>query len=128
MLFLIDGTSIDDVAMVKIQGRGDSHQVFIYLKRGGEMLYKAKPLNNGELRGYEHQETFRSPDYSNIDLTKLKTDSRELLYWSGIITSDSANEKSKIKFYNNDKAKKFRLVIIAVSTDEEPSYYEKILE
>ena len=52
---------------------------------------------------------------SNIDLLKAYHEMPE-------------NEKSKIKFYNNDKAKKFRLVIIAVSTDEEPSYYEKILE
>jgi hypothetical protein len=121
-------TPIDAVALIKVQGKLRSHQVFIYLKKGGEMLNKGKTLPIENLSGYEHQEIYKSPDYSKEEFTKIKNDTRDLLYWSSNISTDLSNQKFKLNFFNSDKAKKYRLVIINVSNEEGPSYFEKILE
>lgn len=125
---MIDVLPIDNVAMVKIQGKGMGHQVLIYTKKGGESVYKGKSLPTENLTGYEHQEMYKSPDYTMAESSKIKNDTRNLLYWSIIISSDLPNQKYKLQFFNNDKAKQYRLVIISVSNEEGPVYFEKILE
>lgn len=125
---MITATSISDVALIKVQGKLASHQIFVYLKRGGESVNKGKTLNIENIPGYEHQEIYKSPDYTISENSKIKNDTRDLLYWSNNISSDLPNQKFKLQFFNNDKAKKFRLVIINVSNEEGPEYFEKILE
>jgi hypothetical protein len=124
----VKGIQINDVALIKVQGKGASHQIFIYLKRGGEMVNKGKTLNIENLLGYEHQEMYKSPDYTIPEISKIKNDTRDLLYWSSNISSDVSNKKYKLKFFNNDKAKKYRLVIINLSNEEGPIYFEKIID
>ncbi len=127
-IFIIDNLPFDNIAMIKIQGKGEGHQVFIYLKKGGEMNSKSKSLSMENLTGYEHQEGYKSPDYTLAESSKIKTDNRDLLYWSNNISTDLSNQKYKLQFFNNDKAKQYRLVIINLSNEEGPVYFEKILE
>jgi hypothetical protein len=125
---MVTATSISDVALIKVQGKLASHQVFIYLKRGGESVNKGKTLSIENIPGYEHQEIYKLPDYTIAESSRIKNDTRDLLYWSNNISSDLPNQKYKLQFFNNDKAKKYRLVIINVSNEEGPIYFEKILE
>jgi hypothetical protein len=127
-LSMLDALSISDVAMVKIQGKGQSHQVLIYLKKGGELVSSRKSLSIENLTGYEHEEIYRSLDYSKPESSKIKTDSRDLLYWGNNIYSDLSNQKYKITFFNSDKAKKYRLILFYVSNEDGPIYFEKVLE
>ena len=92
------------------------------------MTNNSKSLSMEHLIGYEHQEAYKSPDYTMAEGSKIKNDTRNLLYWSSIISSDLPNQKYKLQFFNNDKAKQYRLVIISVSNEEGPVYFEKILE
>lgn len=125
---MIDVLPIDNVAMVKIQGKGMGHQVLIYTKKGGESVYKGKSLPSENLIGYEHQEIYTPPDYSKAESSKIKNDNRILLYWSNNISTDLSNQKYKLQYFNNDSAKKFRLVIINVSSQEYPIYFEHIID
>lgn len=127
-LFLIDNLPFDNIAMIKIQGKGKGHQVFIYLKHGGEMVNRGKTLPIEKLLGYEHQEIYPLPDYSKQESSKIKNDKRDVLFWSNLISSDLPNQKFKINFYNNDTAKKFRLIILKSSEEDGPVFVEKIIE
>jgi len=51
----IKSISMSGVALIKVQGRGDSHQIFIYNMKGGEILSKAKAMKTVNIQGYEKQ-------------------------------------------------------------------------
>ena len=119
--------SMSDIAMIKIQGSGASHLVLIYMRRGAQMMV-GNPLNNTVIHGYEHQDNFRLPNFSETLFKNWQTDNRDLLYWNNNIFADSTNQKVKINFNNNDYAQKFRLVIMGISVDGGPFFYDGILD
>ncbi len=123
----ISGLGIDIVAMIKIQGRGATHQVFIYLKRGAEMNANVKPLRNILLSGYAKSKAYTQPDYSKPMYKNWPSDTRSILYWGNSFQTDSASEPYKIQFYNNDKARQFRVIVWTIDDNEAPQYFEKIL-
>jgi len=123
----ISTLSVDVVAMIKIQGRGASHQVFIYLKRGGEMYANAKSLRNVLLNGYTKSKAYIQPDYSKPIYKNWPSDTRSILYWGNSFQTDTARQPYKIQFYNNDKARQFRLIVLTIDDNEAPQYFEKIL-
>jgi hypothetical protein len=120
-------TPISDVAMVKIQGRGDSHQVFIYLRRGEEMLQQIKPLNNITIEGYKKTAAFIMPYYNNPQVyNEWKNDTREVLCWSNLLYTDTAAQQIKIKFFNNDITKKFRVIVMGFKDEATPVWREEV--
>jgi hypothetical protein len=123
----ISTLSVDVVAMIKIQGRGASHQVFIYLKRGGEMYANAKSLRNVLLNGYTKSKAYIQPDYSKPIYKNWPSDTRSILYWGNSFQTDTARQPYKIQFYNNDKAHQFRVIVWTIDDNEAPQYFEKIL-
>jgi hypothetical protein len=123
----ISTLSVDVVAMIKIQGRGASHQVFIYLKRGGEMYANAKSLRNVLLNGYTKSKAYIQPDYSKPIYKNWPSDTRSILYWGNSFQTDTARQPYKIQFYNNDKARQFRVIVLTIDDNEAPQYFEKIL-
>jgi len=123
----ISTLSVDVVAMIKIQGRGASHQVFIYLKRGGEMYANAKSLRNVLLNGYTKSKAYIQPDYSKPIYKNWPSDTRSILYWGNSFQTDTARQPYKIQFYNNDKACQFRVIVWSIDDNEAPQYFEKIL-
>jgi hypothetical protein len=123
----ISGLGIDIVAMIKIQGRGATHQVFIYLKRGAEMYANVKPLSNIVLNGYTKSKAYTQPDYSNPKYKNWPSDTRSILYWGNSFQTDSGRQPYKIQFYNNDKAREFRVIVLTIDENEAPQYFEKIL-
>ncbi len=125
---MVSLTSTNEVAMVKIQGTGSMHTVLIYMKTGMEMLNQGRSANTSVLKGYECEENYLMPDYSNPDLQSIKTDHRDLLFWDNIFTPNSASQKIKIRFYNNDNAQKFKAVILCIPNEGFPLYHEGILK
>ena len=113
--------------MIKIQGRGATHQVFIYLKRGGEMYANAKSLRNVLLNGYTKSKAYIQPDYSKPIYKNWPSDTRSILYWGNSFQTDTPQQPYKIQFYNNDKARQFRVIVLTIDDNEAPQYFEKIL-
>ncbi len=51
------------------------------------------------------------------------------LYWNPDVNLDNGNNKSlNLSFYNNDFAKKYRIIIQGIKTDGTPVYIEKTVE
>lgn len=121
--------SAENVALIKDEGVGLFHSILVYQKRGGDFKKDTSTFHSTKILGYSKSEGFIMPNYAdNIAAQTWKKDNRNLLYWSNMIYSESGKNKEYIKFYNNDTAKKFRLVIIGFTEEGHPFLNEKIIE
>lgn len=122
--------AISDVAMVKFQSTsmrmGGGPALLIYTKRGdgGSAFFNGLP--NSILKGYKRTLPFPIFDYSNDFYKSIENDTREVLYWNTNMNADSTG-KMKIRFYNNDITKQYRVVIIGFTEEGKPLYTEKII-
>jgi hypothetical protein len=122
--------SLSDIAMVKFQPStmmmGGGAALLIYTKRGdgGSPLFNGLP--NSVLKGYKRTVPFPIVDYTHDFYKSIENDTREVLYWNTNMNADSTG-KMKIRFYNNDITKQYRVVIIGFTEDGKPLYTEKII-
>ncbi|MFY1045832.1 hypothetical protein [Chryseobacterium sp. GP-SGM7] len=138
----ISGISVSDIAMVKIikdgsvgMSGGGNGAVLIYTKRGdtqpasrGNSLSNMTDVNFFVMEGYNETEKFPDSDYGNSDLSKIGYDYRSVLYWNPLVEKNDDTDTTKIDFYNNDTAKKFRFIILGFDTEKYiPVYYDKIV-
>ena len=121
---------LSDIALVKFQSNtmmlGGGAALLIYTKRGdgGSPLFNGLP--NSVLKGYRRAVPFPIVDYTHDFYKSIENDTREVLYWNTNMNADSTG-KMKIRFYNNDITKKYRVVIIGFTEDGKPLYTEKII-
>jgi hypothetical protein len=59
---------------------------------------------------------------------QVKNDTRDVLYWNPFAVSENEQLKVPIRFYNNDLAKEFRVIIVGFTIDGIPVYYNGILK
>ena len=69
------------------------------------------------LKGYDKEEPFNNTIYENVPQTGLAKDTRSTLYWNPNLQKDGTGS-AKIKFYNNDEAKEFKVIIIGFDQDD----------
>jgi len=137
----LSGISADNVAMIKIIkersvgiGGGGNGSVLIYTKRGDTKtpartnnLLTMTDLNFFVMEGYNESEKYPDADYGNSELSKISYDYRTVLYWNPSLEADEASP-ALIDFYNNDTAKKFRVIIMGSDNEKyTPVYYDKIV-
>jgi hypothetical protein len=84
-------------------------------------------LNSIAIAGYSAFKEFYSPDYSRPE-EKDKNDFRTTLYWNPFVVFDRHNRRMSIPFYNNDNAKKIRVVIEGINEQGKLTREEKIFE
>ena len=132
----INGFPVNDIAMVKVikgyfvggWGGGGEGAIAIYTKKGNMRSYRSQPLlSNNKLKGYDKIENFPSPDYSENIYKQVKLDTRDVLFWNPFAVSENDQLKIPIRFYNNDVAKEFRVIIVGFTIDGQPIYYNRIL-
>lgn len=121
-----------DIAFVKAipgfyvgaSGGGASGSILIYMKKD----YLPGKLKRKEIlaEGYTVTKEFYQPDYSKA--TNTAPDNRRTLYWNPNLTRDTASNAYRISFYNNDHARKFKVVIEGVNTDGKLIRIEKTIE
>lgn len=132
--------SVSDVAMIKVIrgffsggfGGGGNGAIAIYTKRGGITGSvpdngQSKSLKEMKLKGYDKEEPFNNTMYENVPQTDLAKDTRSTLYWNPNLQKDDTGS-AKIKFYNNDEAKEFKVIIIGFDQEDTPLYYNEILK
>lgn len=120
--------AVTDIALVKVLRNafalGSSAPVLvIYTKTGNS--FKVDPaarIKNTRITGYPKLDKFKIADYSDEKYIP-KNDLRSVLYWN--TTWIPQSDTQEIRFYNNDLAKKFRLVIMGFSKDGIPVFLEK---
>jgi hypothetical protein len=112
------------IAMVKLfptfvgaAGGGGGGALAIYTKRGEELL-AAMPTSGDVIAfpGYNVMRQFYSPDYT-VKKPVSGPDNRITLFWDpGIIIAD-VNPQLPIRFFNNDRTKKFKIVIEGMTAE-----------
>jgi hypothetical protein len=127
--FDLEMLSADNVALIKDEGRLQFHSILVYQKKGGDFKKDTSTYHYTKIPGYSKSETFISPNYAdNIALQTWEKDNRNVLYWGNLISSESTKNKEHLKFYNNDSAKKYRVVIMGFTEEGFPFWKEIILQ
>lgn len=81
-----------------------------------------------QLIGYTISKEYYEPDYDSSKDFET-SDLRKTLYWNPMINmNDKDNKEINISFYNNDVAKKIRIVVEGLKKDGTPVHIEKIVE
>ena len=102
--------------------------LYIYLKKGNEPIYSYKPSMQSKLvKGYDMAKEFFNPDYNKKN-DFLQIDKRTTLYWNPYLTTEGANNKIKIEYYNNDISKKLLLTIEGFNEEGKLIHIEKEID
>lgn len=125
----LKNVQVNDIAYIKVFQPGTSSglsnsehiggspggAIALYSKLGGEVDLATSKFKIIELQGYTPYKEFYSPDYSLSPADFFK-DARTTLYWNPEIFIKN-DEKFKLKFYNNDYTKKFKIILEGISTE-----------
>lgn len=128
---------VSDIAMVKvIKGffaggfGGGNGAIAIYTRRGGSSvtdISKPSQLKQATLNGYDNEEPFVNVKYENDSSNAIPQDTRSVLYWNPYMEVKQ-KEPTTVQFYNNDDAKKYRVIIIGYDRNNDiPIYSNEIL-
>ncbi len=108
---------------------GAGGAVAVYLKKGATRNNNAGTgMESVKLFGYSLLKEFYNPDYENEITAKNKEDLRTTLYWNPFIIMDKIKRRITLPFFNNDKTKKFRVVIEGINEYGQLTSEEKIIE
>ena len=144
MVFLLDEqlASWDDIAFIPISEMalikiydgnnkmpGDlagGGTVSVYTKRGRDIPVNYQKEDSASYNGYSVVKEFYSPDYS-VQSQVQQPDNRTTLHWLPGIEITATNPVIPIMFYNNDRTKKFRIVVEGLTADGRIVMAEKII-
>jgi hypothetical protein len=133
---MIQATPVSDIAYIKVFRPGSSivsggggGVIAIYTRKGGD----SQPDPNGKglsyisIAGYAPVKQFYSPDYATFSERDAYDDVRSTLYWNPAIFLDKSRKHVRLKFYNNDITKRFRLIMEGVNTEGRMIHVEKVI-
>ena len=125
----------DQIAMIKVfgyfyggSGDGGGGAIAFYTKKGNDIT---SGLATGSdvfmFRGYSIVRDFYSPDYRQ-DPSAARKDNRITLQWLPDIELAGRDLKIPVRFFNNDDATSFRIVLEGMTADGKLVFLEKTLE
>jgi hypothetical protein len=109
-------------------GHSSSGAIAIYTRRGGDAAESPGGMNSSTVSGYTPVRQFYSPNYALLDARNEERDIRTTLYWNPQVTTSPENNKVKLRFYNNDVSKSFRVVVEGMTKDGQLVRLEQIME
>ncbi len=124
-----------EVAMIKIYssfvgatGNGAGGAMAIYTKKGDDLFdFSSGRSFNLRYNGFSVIREFYSPDYQKAPAEKTKEDKRITLQWKPDIMLSGVNPKIPVVFYNNDRTKRYRVVVEGMTVDGKLLMLEKIV-
>jgi hypothetical protein len=133
---LIGSVNISDIAMIKIikgpfalMTGGGGGTIAIYTARGNVRPAQREPsLPNNAIKGYDIVKKFFIPYYDVKSIPQPDTDTRDLLLWQTIIAPTIEIDKARVIFFNNDNAKRYKVIIQGITENGIPVYVEKLIE
>lgn len=116
-------------SFVGASGAGGNGVLAFYTRKGDDALADM-PLMGDELfyTGYTVIKDFYSPDYTVAKRDVASSDERITLYWNAGIPVDKKENKVPVTFFNNDKTKRFKIVVEGVSNEGRLVFIEKVIE
>jgi len=127
---------LDDVALIRFApppvwfaplNGGDTGAILIYTKKYGDGKNtgtRMQGFDQYNFNGYSVTREFASPDYSAARHS-MQPDYRTTLYWNHDLNTDD-HGNIKIRFYNSDKAKKYRVTIQATDSDGRTGFLNEV--
>jgi hypothetical protein len=134
---MIRSVPVSDIAYIKVfrppfvgsGGGGGSGAIAIYTRKGGDVASTpGKGLDRNTIAGYTAIRQFYSPNYSTIDRRNEARDVRTTLYWNPMVLTSAKNRSVVLRFYNNDTAKAFRVVIEGMTREGLLTRYVEMME
>jgi len=123
----------NQIALVKVfsnfvaaTGNAPGGVLAIYTKTGNDFVSTRGPMSYGSYAGYSITKEFYAPDYS-VSKEEPKPDERITLDWRPDIFCNYVNPVIPFSFYNNDRSKKFRVVIEGMTTSGKLISVEKVI-
>jgi hypothetical protein len=137
--FMADGSILESlpmskIAMVKIYsnfsgswGNGPGGAIAIYSKKGEDLWNNidARPATI-TYNGYSVVKEFYAPDYV-VKSQKYTPDSRITIDWRPNILINNLNPRIPFSFYNNDRTKRFKVVVEGMTFDGKMLFIEEIV-
>jgi hypothetical protein len=125
----------EDIVLIKVWknvpaftiGSEQSAIAFYTDKNKSALLWRSKGFDVFKKEGYSVSRNFYSLDYSLISPNTSFSDHRPTLYWNPNLPIDKAG-KVRIEFYNDDVAKKFKVVIEGIDSEGKIISAQKILQ
>lgn len=124
-----------DVAMIKFYEAGfvgvgsnfPGGAIAVYNKDKSESDPKQEKLAFIQVNGYSVTKEFFSPDYANPDFKAPAQDNRNTLYWNPAVFTDNDNQPVHLKFFNNDHARRLKIIIEGIDASGKLLHAEKIV-
>lgn len=132
---MVSAIPANDIAMVKVfptlvgaPGGGANGVIAVYTKRGHELNeYMESTGEIVDYNGYSIIKEFYAPDYSR-PVEGRYTDYRLTLDWQPEIFISGHNPKIPVRFYNNERTKRFKIVAEGITSDGKLLMAEQIVE
>lgn len=130
----IESIPTNQIAYVKLMNNfvgtfGGGTALAIYMKKGSELTASIDASNDIiKYNGYSIIKDFYSPNYSIRMAEHEKEDNRLTLLWNPNIYLAHVNPKVPLVFYNNDRTKKFKVVVEGIASDGRVLMIEKTIE
>lgn len=136
---MLSTMSMADVAYIKVirppfigaAGGGSGGAIAVYTRRGNDVVRtesSKSSLSSNIIAGYSAQREFYSPNYATFSADMDAQDLRTTLYWNPIITTNPQYPTFKVRFFNNDLTKSFRLVVEGMDNAGRLIHVEKVVE
>ncbi len=132
---IIDAVNPDEVAIVKVYKGAlafpfgaNAGAISVYTKKGRSVAINEKRFVSFEKQGFAVAREFFQVDYLKAPvLNKNQTDNRITLLWKPDLQLDKAG-KAKLDFFNNDFAKKWKVIVQGLDKQGQLVYSEYLLE
>ena len=129
----ISALPADQIALVKVfssfaaaDGNAPGGVLAIWTKKGKDYVNKKGFASNSFYQGYSIIKEFYAPDYQ-VKKETGSVDNRITLDWRPDIFSNYVNPSIPFSFYNNDRTKRFRVVIEGMTTSGKMVCLEKVI-
>ena len=126
----------DDLALVKFYEAGfvgvgsqfPGGALAVYTKERSNKDLKPDLLKYVTREGYSVTREFYQPDYAANPSRPAAEDRRTTLYWNPDVYTGNESKSINLKFFNNDVAKKFRVVLEGFDARGRLVHVEKVIE
>ena len=131
----IESIPVNQIAFVKVMGNfvgtsGGGAALAIYMKKGADRFANTESATDiVNYRGYSIIKQFYAPDYDlNKNIDPSKPDDRLTLAWIPDIYLSNISPKVPVIFYNNDRTKRFKVVVEGLTNDGRMLMIEKTID